>query len=293
MPLELVPNRDGSLVEHVPVLRYWLSGHNDFDGSEQKPVGKQVLVIADPNNEKALIGASQEGSELLRLFRTFGKEYYCRLLGRSVSSMDIFREIPGTDLLHLAGHYTTRQSGNSIEEGFVLAGDELWLPQQSTQQAPRFVFANCCRAGLISSPGNSLSLVGNLLKSGTKDIIAPYLPIHDHTAKLFALKFYELFLKGESISSAVFHARQIIGPASWSYWHICNSVAISSQSTEISEKEPISLTQSGITLPERTVWNTLISWYLKFCSCCSIGFGIYVILLIIVAIVKLVQYLLK
>jgi Uncharacterized protein conserved in bacteria len=236
LPVELFPCADSVLAAMVPVSRHWFCENTISTQNNASRIGNHALIVSDPTED--LPGAQNEGEMLVRKFRSIGTGWDCRFLGHSISSADFSKELPDTNLLHLAAHYV---DGNSAETSGIKLENELWIPSVSSH-APELVFANCCRAGLPSSDKGELSLVGRFLKQGTHHIIAPFLPASDEVAKSFALAFYQSFFSGKNVAEAVWKARKEIGPASWIYWHFG-----SLQTIQISSKTPKS-SASGLTV---------------------------------------------
>ena len=213
LPVELFPSGDSVLAETMPVSRHWFCENALTVAEHGAGKQKQALVVADPAED--LSGASTEGQAIFRLLRSLRKEWQYRFFGRTFTCAELARELPNTDLLHLAAHYKT--GGAESSPGIVMA-DGVWMPSQSTH-TPGIVFANCCRAGLTNDSAGELSLVGRFLRQGTRDVVAPYLPVSDETAKEFASVFYRSFFKTSNVALAVWEARRATGPAGWMYWH--------------------------------------------------------------------------
>ncbi len=212
LPVELFPNGETVLADAVPVSRHWFCESLVPVAHEGIP-GGQALIVADPAD--TLPEAQSEGEAVFRLLRSSGDGWNCRFLGREVTAAELSRELPNTDLLHLAAHYTSGE--NETLSGVAMA-DGLWLPL-GLSLAPRLVFANCCRAGLAAHGGDGLSLAGRFLKQGSRHVVAPFLPASDRVATVFAKEFYQSLAKGVEVSQAVWRARKAIGPPGWIYWH--------------------------------------------------------------------------
>lgn len=213
LPVELFPNGDTVLAEALPVSRHWFCENAVSFAGNSSGGTRHILIVADPAEN--LSGAQNEGEALLRKLRSQGKGWNCRFLGRAVTGAELARELPDTDVLHLAAHYVMGES--ELSSGIVLT-DGLWMPSLSSH-TPHVVFANCCRAGLPSGSNGELSLVGRFLRQGTRHIIAPFLPASDAMGNLFASAFYQSFFSGKPVAIAVWEARKAIGPAGWIYWH--------------------------------------------------------------------------
>lgn len=213
LPVELFPNGDTVLAEALPVSRHWFCENAVAFSGRAPGRARQILIVADPAEN--LPGAQNEGEALLRKLRSRGKGWNCRFLGRAVTGAELARELPDTDVLHLAAHYIM---GDSESASGVVLADGLWMPPASSH-TPDLVFANCCRAGLPAGNDGELSLVGRFLRQGTRNVIAPFLPASDTVGKLFASAFYQSFLSGKEVALAVWEARKAVGPAGWIYWH--------------------------------------------------------------------------
>lgn len=215
LPIELLPHQNGILAECVPVSRRWVS---------ERPPGacagtvrgsrKQALIVADPAGD--LPGAAEEGAFVFRKLRSGTAGYQCRYLGRAVTKAELSQELPDTDLLHLAGHYVS--SGLSGNGSGLRVADGLWYPHNSFH-APEIVFANCCRAGTTDDMGDDISLIGCFLQRGSRHVVAPFLPVPDGTATLFAREFYLAWEQGIGVARAVHAAREKLGLIGWSYRH--------------------------------------------------------------------------
>ena len=212
IPVELFPNGETVLADAVPVSRHWFCESIVPTDHEDGKSGVQALIIADPAG--TLPEAQSEGESVFRFLRSSGNGWNCRFLGQEVTVAELSRELPNTDLIHLAAHYTSDESKST--SGVVMS-DGLWLPW-GLSLAPRLVFANCCRAGLAAH-GSDLSLAGRFLKQGSRHVVAPFLPVSDRVATLFAKEFYRSLAKGMEVSQAVWRARKTTGPPGWIYWH--------------------------------------------------------------------------
>lgn len=212
LPVELFPGRESVLAAAVPVSRHWLYEHEPDWRGRQQP-GQRVFILANPAGN--LPGAQQEGKALSSLFRRSRQKWLVNFLGGANTREKIDSDFKWTDLLHLAAHHhhDSTSAGLRVEDG-------LWMPSDFSWGSPRFVFANCCRAALVANgDADELSLVGEFLRHGTEDVVAPYLPVPDAVARVFADAFYASFLSGTSPAQAAWEARTKTGPAGWMYWH--------------------------------------------------------------------------
>lgn len=222
LPVEMFPSGEAVLAESLPVSRHWFCENVVETSRKASSKCKHALIVADPAEN--LPGAQREGEEIYRKLRTLDKNWHCRYLGRSVTGMELTKEIPDTDLLHLAAHY---RIGDSDTPAGIVMNDGVWMPTPSSR-TPDLVFVNCCRAGLTSSHDGTLSLVGIFLQRGTRHVIAPFLPASDNIGRLFANAFYKELLSGVDAAMAIWKARKAIGPASWIYWYfgvVSNSIS--------------------------------------------------------------------
>lgn len=212
LPVELYPHSDGVLGEAMPVSRHWFCEDSQAPRRVLGRKERQFLIVADPAEN--LPAAQKEGKALFRKIRA-QKGWKCRFFGRAATAAELSREIPDTDILHLAAHYV---AGENQAESGVMTSDGLWLPTD-VFPTPEVVFANCCHAGLPLGEDGNLSLVGHFLKHGSRHVIAPFLPASDQAAYEFAQEFYQALVSGKDVAQSVWLAKKAIGPASWMYWH--------------------------------------------------------------------------
>lgn len=215
LPVELYPHSDAVLGEAMPVSRHWFcegSRAAPRPGQVESNKDVQVLIVADPAEN--LPAAQQEGKALLRKLRS-QKGWKCRYSGRAMTVAGLSRELPDTDVFHLAAHYSAGEKQNA--PGIMMA-DGRWLPAD-VFPTPEVVFVNCCHAGMPVGDDGNLSLAGYFLKHGSRHVIAPFLPVSDQAAAQFAKAFYEAFLLSNDVGRAVWSAKRAVGPASWMYWH--------------------------------------------------------------------------
>ena len=216
LPVELYPHSDGVLGEAMPVSRHWFcEGSRSTPRQTANKKDCQALIVADPAEN--LPAAQQEGKALFRKLRS-QKGWKCRYSGRAMTSAGLSRELPDTDVLHLAAHYVAADSGLAQAAPGVMMADGPWLPAESFS-TPEMVFANCCHAGVPLGDDGNLSLAGHFLKHGSRHVIAPFLPVSDQAAAEFAREFYQAYLVSGNVAQAVWSAKRIVGPASWMYWH--------------------------------------------------------------------------
>lgn len=223
LPVELFPSGETVLADALPVSRHWFCENASVPPPKRTDKILQVLIVADPAED--LPDAQKEGEYLFRKIRGT-KELKCRYLGRAVTCAELSRELPDSNILHIAAHY---RAGNLEDASGVALSDGLWMPSANTQ-TPELVFANCCRAGLTTSDNGSLSLVGHFLQSGSRHVIAPFLPVPDRVGLAVAKEFYHSLTSGVGVSEALLSARRLVGPSSWLYWYFGSTSSSSSSS---------------------------------------------------------------
>lgn len=217
IPVEILPCQDSVLAERVPVIRHWLYEANQDssreNGTANERAAKRALIVADPAGD--LPSAAAEGQSVMQLLREKKTPWQCRYLGHSVTAEKVTRELPDTELLHIAAHYHT---GRENEGHGISLSDGVWLPDR-IPHTPDILFLNCCRAGQIGKYRDSQSLIGKFLQQGTQHIIAPFLPTSDVIAKRFADEFYRVFDGEDTVAESVLKARQALGAIGLLYLH--------------------------------------------------------------------------
>jgi len=201
----------------------------------------RALVIGDPVSDfPELPGAQAEAREVCSGLESNGFEVHKCL--RS-SAGDVVQQLYARvyKVLHLAGHGVYNYlpeadtrcddcgqelSGSEIAQrehspeavsGMVI-GDGLFLtPAEVRQmrQVPELVFINCCHLGRIEegrTPVHFNLLAANLatefIRMGVRAVVAAGWAVDDGAAKIFASRFYQTLLEGDSFGVAVREARK-------------------------------------------------------------------------------------
>ncbi|MCU0673787.1 MAG: CHAT domain-containing protein [Myxococcota bacterium] len=109
-------------------------------------------------------------------------------------------------LLHIAAHGFARDGGGVIlPDGSVLTPAKV----QAWRHVPSIVFLNCCEAGSVAAdPSLVARLATELMRRGTRALVAAAWNVRDDVAYQFASAFYEHFLNGERFGRAILEARR-------------------------------------------------------------------------------------
>ena len=171
-----------------------------------QPLGVGTALVVS-NAGGGLEAAVREGEAVAGLLRE-GQAGEVRHLVGPVTRASFLDALQGCALLHFAGHAELRTHAST--GGFVLA-DGLVTPQELAEavgtSAPPLVFANTCHGSRAEGFRGTHDLASALLLHGTGHFIGPRWEISDGDALAFALRFYELALRGEPLGEAVRQAR--------------------------------------------------------------------------------------
>jgi len=181
-----------------------------------------VLVVGDPDLKgfiTQLPGALEEAKAVAQLLKDQG--YETKVLLRE-SSETIIPALMSDDykIIHLAGHGVfnadrDKESGMVIGENNFLTTAE--IAQMST--TPDLVFVNCCFLGKTEGIAKeyfrsryrlAANIGTQLIENGVKAVVLAGWAVDDADALLFAKKFYESMLSGDTFGEAVRKARECI-----------------------------------------------------------------------------------
>lgn len=169
-----------------------------------------ALVVSNPTGD--LPAAAREGEAVAGLLRE-GYRGEVRHLEGPVSRAAFLEALPGSQLLHFAGHAEPSGQGRG---GFLLA-DGLLTPEQIEEAggaAPALVFANGCHAstgmGWVDAARGRSTLASAFLLRGARHVVSPMWEIPDADAFRAALRFYENALAGVPFGEALRRARQAL-----------------------------------------------------------------------------------
>ena len=98
----------------------------------------------------------------------------------------------------------------------VKMADSLWLPSRDGA-APSVVVAACCRAGGLTNAGRELA--GRFLRSGTRQVVAPFAAVSDRLAETFSCELYRRLSEGRGLAESVLEARRLLGTAGLAFIH--------------------------------------------------------------------------
>jgi TPR repeat protein len=153
---------------------------------------KKCTVIANPDG--SLKDAALEGDVLKGQLQATGE---VDLLKASVTVNEACEVISSKDVFHFAGHSTA--TGLKFSDRDMTAGDISSLPS-----VPRMVFLNSCDSGGLKAwPADSQSIVRAFLEAGTRAVVASSSPVASEQAARTAGKFYDRFLKEESLGDSL------------------------------------------------------------------------------------------
>lgn len=205
-PVEALPGAEGPLGMEVPVVRRWLCDMFPREHRERRGA-MEMLIVADPAGSHP--AARREGQSVLRFMRSANPDWRIRYLSRKVTGAKLDDELPDTDIFHIAAHMEDAPPGVRMADG-------LWLPTADSA-APGIVVAACCRAGGLDSAGRDLA--GRFLRSGTRQVIAPFAAVSDRLAEFFSCELYREIAAGSNLAHAVFSARKALGTAGLVFVH--------------------------------------------------------------------------
>jgi CHAT domain-containing protein len=220
-PWELLADRgfeQKPLAVRIGILRQFRT--SSYRANPQTAVAPRAFVLGDTQSGYApLPGARDEARAVAGLLRQEGYDPVEMIEsdGRSVIHELFAREY---QVLHLAAHgnYDPRhpdQSGIVLGDGIFLTSKEL----ENLRSVPELVFLNCCHLGQIDSdlphPGptwpNRLaaSVAEQLMRMGTRAVVAAGWAVDDAAATTFATELYRQLFLGRHFGDATLEARQL------------------------------------------------------------------------------------
>jgi CHAT domain-containing protein len=133
------------------------------------------------------------------------------------------------DIIHYAGHaffdpYRPENSGLICAHGEHFTSDDI----RRSGNMPAIVFFNACEAGRLrrakedgdkvgttiedghEQMRSTMGLAEAFLRNGIKHYIGTYWPVQDMAAAVFASRFYEKLLQGDTIGKAICRARSTV-----------------------------------------------------------------------------------
>jgi hypothetical protein len=209
----------------------------------------RVLVVADPAEKEPLENAADEGKEVVKLFRNFGRRApagvrveVVPLIGpdhATITEVLSHLMLERFHILHFAGHCQFA-AGEPEHTGWVFGDGQFLTADELTRidRVPEFVFSNACESGvtLDRSSERTAELAPSFAESffsrGVGNFVCTAWPVDDSAAKKFAITLYKGLLgthtrQGNPLSmhEAMKLARQAIagtskGARSWgAYQH--------------------------------------------------------------------------
>ncbi|MHA1357533.1 MAG: CHAT domain-containing protein [Candidatus Helarchaeota archaeon] len=178
----------------------------------------RVLLLADPT--ETLPGAREECSQIHdALSKIDGiKEYLEFREGTEIKMNRLLKDLTNYDLIHFAGHaYFDKE--NPKNSGWVINADRrefLTGEMLAAHTAPPIVFANACESGVAAVDerrfqSDLFGIASGFLMGGIKNYIGTFTYINDTSSVKLAVEFYKrLISEGETVGSALRHARQLI-----------------------------------------------------------------------------------
>jgi len=179
----------------------------------------RVLLLADPT--ETLPGAIKECDKIHNeLSKIDGiKEHLEYKSGAEIKLNKLLKDLTHYDLVHYAGHAYFDEK-NPSESGWKINHEKkeiLTAGMLATHTAPPIVFANACESGAQAIETEQryqseiFGIASGFLMGGIKNYIGTFTYVNDITSVEFAVEFYKkLVTQGETIGSALRHARQII-----------------------------------------------------------------------------------
>jgi hypothetical protein len=173
----------------------------------------RVLVVADPAEDAPLLGAEEEGANVVELFEAFNRVYetisanrveVVSMFGpREASRTNVLRHLVlrSFDVLHFAGHCVYVRDDPDAS-GWLFSNGELLATRELSRidRIPRFVFSNACESGVtpdrsdLRSVELAPSFAEAFFKRGVANFVCTAWPVDDVAAREFALALYSRLL---------------------------------------------------------------------------------------------------
>lgn len=207
---------------------------DDFRSRPRQTENRTALVIGDPLTGGGLVqlpGAHREAGRVRELLR---QASYRLADGEPRSALEILIALYAApyQILHFAGHGVTdglawlarhdpaqgaapsSTAGAPAVYSAMVIGEHQILSHMNVEQmssVPELVFINCCHLGAINHRASSMAadFGAKFIKIGVRALVAAGWPVDDDAAELFATRFYQALLHGESFGDAVRDARQL------------------------------------------------------------------------------------
>ncbi|WP_239151749.1 CHAT domain-containing protein [Virgisporangium aurantiacum] len=200
LPWAFLPTCQGRPVTVAPSAAVWLTARRP---AAAPPTGRPVLV-AGPG----LAHAEDEVCELAGHLAS--ADVY---VGAAATVDRVVRSLPGAPLAHLATHGRFR-ADNPMFSYLRLADGRLTVYDlEGLARPPATVVLSACESGLSAvRPGEELmGLTAALLGTGTGDVLASVLPVHDGTAPRLMLHLHRLLAEGVGPAGALSRAQAELG----------------------------------------------------------------------------------
>lgn len=220
-PWELLADRSQNqkpLSVRVGMLRQFKTA--GYRINPQPAVGRNALVLGDTTSGyDPLPGAQEEAKAVAAELKQGGYEIFDLIQADGVSVVhELFaREY---QILHLAAHGTYHP--DDLDRSGVVLGDNLFLTSKelnNLRNVPELVFLNCCFLGRIDEAKPRLSnpyphqlaasISEQLIKMGTKAVVAAGWAVNDAAASTFATEFYRQMFRGRTFGDATLEARKL------------------------------------------------------------------------------------
>ncbi|MFK7997133.1 MAG: CHAT domain-containing protein [Granulosicoccus sp.] len=202
-------------------------------------VGDPVADNLDSNSFPPLPGAASEARKVAAQLNAAAYDTL-ELVGKDAKPLDVVTALYARAyrIVHIAAHgvfdlpvdengrpihindNAKRESNSNVKRvSGVVLGDGIYLTPSEFEQmrnVPEFVFINCCHLGNLADSEDektveyhrlAANVATQLIRMGVRAVIAAGWAVDDEAAKLFADRFYDRFLAGDSFGEAVTVAR--------------------------------------------------------------------------------------
>jgi tetratricopeptide (TPR) repeat protein len=231
-PWELLDDRrpwlsDAEAEKRPPAVRAGMVRQllqTQFREAEDPPRGRpKALVIGDPRAAPMpgfaeLKGAQAEAERVSGLLN--GVYDVTSLIGGGTGADQITRQLftEAWGIIHISAHGVLNQSvvgpdGTRRKRTGVVLGDGVVLSSSAFAKlpvSPGVAFINCCYLGSMDLDGRpefAANIAVELMKLGTRCVIAAGWAVKDDDAKTFSEEFYKAMLDGETFGNATWRAR--------------------------------------------------------------------------------------
>jgi hypothetical protein len=184
----------------------------------------KALVIGDPRAApmpgfKELKGAQAEAKAVSECLRSAYE--VTSLIGEAAAADEISRQLftEAWDIIHICAHGVLNQvvvgpdGTRRRRTGVVLGGGVVLSPSAFAKLpvSPGVAFISCCYLGSMDLDGRpefAANVAVELMKLGTRCVIAAGWAVKDDVAKTFGEAFYQAMLEGDTFGNATLRARQ-------------------------------------------------------------------------------------